>query len=528
MINNPPTIVRAALAAVLLTLVLHGAPAGARGAGEPVVSEVPAEPERPAPAYGGPALRGPVDPDEYIVGPGDRFSVTLWGQSVVSFTETVTPEGELVLPGIATIPVAGERLEAVKRGVRARLAERYKNVEVSVSLTELRRIQVNVLGEVASPGVYVGTALDPSSVLVEKAGGLLEGASLRNIEVGRRDGETDRLDLVRYANTSDVSANPPILDGDVIFVPHATSFVRISGGVARPDLYEFVAGETVESLIEVAGGLARGAFADTVEIHRFDDDLTTSSFLLDVSSPAGRTHRLRDGDQVVVRVDPHWRVVRSVGVEGEVVYPGDYGIDEGADRLSDVLERAGGPTAEASLKDARIMRLPEEEEIDPEFERLKAVAANDMSDTEYAYFKTKSRARSGAVVVDFESVLAGDESQDVLLAHGDVIVVPRAEVTVEVAGQVASPGKVPHVPGKRYEFYVEQAGGYTSTAKRNSTRVIKSGTGEHRKARLAGVLEPGDAVWVPETPEGDWWESLQEVVGFATSLLTIYLLLERK
>ncbi len=473
-----------------------------------------------------PSLSGPVDDSIYIVGPGDRFSITVWGQGTVSHSAVVTPEGELVLPGIATIPVAGEVLKDVKRDISDHLSGFYHDVEVSVSLTDLRSMLVNVLGQVRDPGTYVGTPLDLAGEFLQKAGGLTPDASTRNIAVTRRNGDEARVDLTRYENTGDVTANPPVLDGDVIFVPYAVAFVGVYGAVGSPGIFELTEGETVASLIELAGGFARGAITDSVEVRGFTGGVQASSVIVDLSAIAGAGRPLADGDQVYVREFTEWRRVTHVAVEGEVERPGPYGIEEGVDRLSDVVRRAGGPTPEAWLRGARLVRPRPEDDPDAEFERLSGMPVSEMTGLEYPYFKSRQRDRM-SVISDFERALAGDESEDALLRDGDLIVIPRHVDTIEVLGQVANPGKVGHLSGKRYGHYIEKAGGYASLAKKNRIRVVRGATGEWMYAGSAGVLEPGDLVWVPERDESDWWKLAREVAGFIMSVLTVYVVIDQ-
>jgi protein involved in polysaccharide export with SLBB domain len=526
MTKHPSTAFRLLALASLFVLGLSWGSARAQ-APAPLDHQEPIAPPRVESRATGPELGGPLDEDQYIVGPGDVLSITIWGQDVTTVTQPITPEGHLVLPGVSTIRAAGRTLRGVKEEVRSSLGPLYRNSEISVALTSLRRIRVNVLGAVASPGAYVATAMSPASELVRMAGGLLEGASERNIVITRRGGDRARLDLTRYRNSGDLSADPPILDGDVVFVPHATAFVSITGGVARPAQYELVAGETVPSLIEVAGGLARGAAADTVELSTYADDGTRRSLLLDLGLPSGSGYSLRDGDQIVVRFDPGWRAMTRVLIEGEVAFPGEYGITEGVDRLSDVIRRAGGVTPDASLGLARVVRTSIRRTDDLEYLRLKEVPVGDMTPSEYAYFKARARQLPGQVSVDLAAALAGDSSQDIVLADGDRVVIPRHETSVEVIGQVARPGRVNHVPGKRYGYYVRLAGGYSSDANRAATRVINAVTGERRRARRAGELEPGDIVWVPEREPVDWWELLKDVASFASTVATLYLIIDR-
>ena len=494
---------------------VQGAPSGGGGAGWAT----------PPPSRAT-ALQGPVDEDTYVVGPGDHFSITVWGEGVASHSAVVTPEGELVIPGVAVVPAAGKTLREVKSDVAGSLAGLYHDVEVSVSLVGLRSMLVNVLGCVASPGSYVGTPLDLAGELIRKAGGLRDGASSRNIRITRRNGDERRVDLTRYYATGDVGANPPILDGDVIFVPYAVEHVFIYGAVGAPGRYELAPGETVGSLIELAGGFARGAVVDSVEVRRFVDDVRTEAELVDPLGAAGSGTPLADGDQVYVREINEWHRVTSVEVEGEVEHPGPYGITEGVDRLSDVMRAAGGPTAEASLRDARLIRTRPWGGPDVELERLKQVPVTAMSDMEYDYLRTRSRDR-GAVVVDFARALAGDKEHDVLLLDGDRIVVPKRTRTVTVMGQVVNPGEVDYRPGKRYGYYVREAGGYASAARRSRVRVIRGATGQTLYAGRAGEVMPGDAVWVPERQDTDWWKMVREVAAFLTSVATVYIVVDQ-
>lgn len=526
MSNDSPTAFRLVAAASLVILALSSGPALAQAPSPEAPGQGPQDrlTEQRTTSL---ELRGAVDDEEYIVGPGDRFSITIWGQSITTASAAVTPEGDLVLPGVATVPVAGRTLADVKDDVRDRLGALYTNSEVSVALTALRRIQVNVLGAVRDPGPYVVTALSPASQLVRMAGGLIEGASERNIVISRRGGQRERLDMTRYHNTGDLGSDPPILDGDVIFVPHATAFVSVHGGVARPGEYELVEGETIASLIEVAGGFARGALADTVELTTFVDESTRRSLLLDTTLPGARGHALRDGDQVVVRFDSDWRALTRVEVDGEVAFPGEYGISEGVDRLSDVVRRAGGPTDGASLVLARLIRTSARRGRDLEYERLSDMDVGDMTSEEYAYLKSRTRQLPGTVSVDFERALGGDEAHDVLLMDGDRIEIPKLETTVEVIGQVARPGRVAHVPGERYGYYVRRAGGYSPDANRGAAKVIKGSTGERRRARTAGTLDAGDVVWIPEGEDVDWWGIVKDVAAFASTVATLYLIIDR-
>ena len=192
-----------------------------------------------------------------------------------------------------------------------------------------------------------------------------------------------------------------------------------------------------------------------------------------------------------------------------------------------MLERAGGPTARAYLPNARVVRLPEPGARDLEFSRLLELPVGSMSELEYAYYKMRLREQGRAVSIDFVRLVAGDEPNDALLMHGDVITVPERSHTVTISGQVKRPGKVAYEPGRRYGHYVSAAGGYAEGAKRSRVRVVKASTGQWLSARRAGDVGPGDEIWVPEHPEVDWWETVRDVLTFVTSLATVYLVVDQ-
>jgi protein involved in polysaccharide export with SLBB domain len=304
-------------------------------------------------------------------------------------------------------------------------------------------------------------------------------------------------------------------------------YVHVLGAVARPGRYEFVEGETAWSLIELAGGYARAAVPGSSELRRFVDDRTTEGTPLNMNDEDDRRVFVGPGDQLYVPYRTEWHVAQFVRVDGEVALPGHYGINEGADRVSDVVRRAGGPTTRASLRDALIIRLRPDDKSDPELERLSETPVDRMTEMEYAYLKTRYRQDKRSVDVDFEALLGGMEAEDPLLRHNDRIVFPKAQQTVLVSGQVMMPGHVPYEPDERYTHYVSLVGGYTDAANKSRVMVIRDGTGHQFRARRAREIFPGDEIWVPEEPDENWWDNARDVLAFISSLATVYLVIDQ-
>lgn len=475
------------------------------------------------------AIEGPVEREKYHLGPGDRLAVTLNVPTPRVIETIVTAEGTVIIPPSAGIHVAGMTIEQAQDAIIEGLRAYYKGITPHIDLMAVRRFEVYALGLVEKPGSYVVDGATRASAVIDKAGGVQKSGSQRAIRVERLDGSAVRVDLLKFLTLGDRAANPILQDGDRVVVPQSGESAAIRGSVSRPGEYEVLEGETVADLISVSGGALASADRSRVELRRFltPSGLQTQSTVIDLDGPSCATP-VEPGDQVLVPEVPDYHLRRTVEVRGEVLYPGIYVIDEGEETLSRLIARAGGFTPDAALHEATLTRTVRSDSLDPEFERLKEIAVADMSHDEYEYFKLKSRAKQGRFSVDFEAVfLRGDDSADVLLRRGDLIVVPIATRSIAVAGQVASPGSVSFEEGKSVSWYIEKAGGYGWRPHKGKTRVIRARTGEWVSAGQAKHLEPGDTIWVPEKPEGSLWDDFKEGLVLAGQALTIYLVIDR-
>jgi len=512
---------------------------------------------------------GPVDPNEYKVGPGDAFRISVLGQHPVTTRSIVSPEGSLAVPPAGAVPVWGLTLAEAREKILGVLSRYYHGVEVQVALEELRRFDIHVLGRVADPGTYVSNAMTRVSTAIARAGGFAEDASRRRIRVLGLDGSTRTADVVRFEMFGERYANPYVADGDLIQVPIRMGIARVHGEVALPGEYEIVENETLREIIEIAGGFMDDAVRDRVEVTRFldYDPSRTRRFTVDFSHDPPRSEEpdlvARAGDEIFVRRIPQWQLHRGVSVEGEVLYPGVYVIDEGEETLTELVERAGGFTEDADLYEATLTResfrseaedreferlrlvpvadMTEDADLyeatltresfrseaeDREFERLRLVPVADMTEDEYAYFKMRSRENKERVVVDFVALFRdGDLSKDILLRRADVIRVPQITRTITVSGQAVNPGRLPFREGASYKDYIRDAGGFARRASKGKVRVIKGVSGIWFDAGDTR-LEPGDTVWIPEKPQRDYWELFKDFMTVAAQLATVYLVVD--
>jgi len=492
----------------------------------------------------GQALERTINIDDYLLGPGDGLRISLWGDMPTSFNTVVTPEGTILLPTVGSMDVQGLTLSTVKRMVKEQLLKRYRNVEITTTLVRLRSRRIPVTGAVRNPGIFIASSVDRVSQVIARAGGFIEKSETSSIQASKRrvkvlhwDGSVGYADIQRYKVTGDLTSNPVVRDGDVIYVPAEEDNVNLCGvfGAVRAGGYfEYVPGDRLTDLIALAHGLTMHADSLSAEIVRFGPD-HVSTFIVPVDlslvlSPESQIHDipLLPDDRIYIRFKPHFHEKHQVTIVQEVRFPGTYAIEEDRTYLSEIIEMAGGVTSEASLVEAEMYRAAQEEVVDPEFERLKRMDVSDMSDSEYEYFKMKSRERRGKMSVNLVNLLEkGDRSYDVLLRDGDYIRIPKVSRVVEVTGHVNNSGLIPYQPGKDFHYYIQKAGGYTSKARTGKVRIIKGESGERLKPRRGRPLEAGDTVWVPEKPDRDYWGFFKETLAFVGNLATVYLVIQQ-
>jgi len=496
-------------------------------------------------------LEKKIDPKIYELGPGDVLSIFTWGNFQGQYRLAVSPEGRLLIPEIGPVDVAGLTLEKAGGRITSSILKRYRNVEAVVSLADLRTFKVFVGGAVISPGAYPATAASRVSELIDMAGGfigsddidkldntILAGgtkdeikSSKRNVLIYRQDEDTLKADILRFEITGGESNNPTLLDGDRIFVPIRESISNtygIFGAVRNPGYFEYSPDDSLSDLMALALGLTSSVDSGQVSVVRFlaDGKRTTE---IDLSLKSDNWNiPLKSDDRVYIKANSGYHEKYQVELKGEFLYPGFYAIREDSTRLSEIIEKAGGLTEAASLDEAEMTRVSAEEIVDPEYERLKKMQVADMTQSEYDYFKTKSRSKPGRVAVNFRALLVRkDSTSDIILRDGDVINVPRKSKVVSVIGEVANPGIMAYIPNADYRYYLKEAGGYSDRASKRNVTLIKGITSEWKKPKKGKPLEPGDTVWVPEKKRRDYWGFIKDTLVFVGNLATVYLVIQQ-
>ncbi len=469
------------------------------------------------------AAAGNIDAKNYVVGPGDGFALGIWGEKDFMYDLFVSVEGDLLIPEVGSIHASGLTIAELRELVQNRVGEVFTKVEVTFILKQVRIFRVTIAGEVTHPDFYLASALDRVSDLVVQAGGLLQQASKRRIEL-RRGTKVLAVDLAKFYSLGNNDSNPLLREGDEVFVPVLKDIVSVFGLVLKPGDYELIPGESLADILQFTGGLNENALLDSIEVARFDEHGYQIVKTVVTGWEATSRWLLQKDDRIMVRGEARWHRKRGVTLRGEVRYPGYYAINRGETTLSQLIAMAGGFSEEASLVESKVIRATDESVIDYEFERLKKMNPADMTEMEYSYYKQKSQEVRGTMSVDFVRLFHyQDHSQDILLENGDQIVIPRIRNYIQVSGQVIFPGNIPFRSGLMIDDYIRLAGGYSWNARKSRLRVIKASTGEWLKKSSVKNLQPGDTVWVPERPERDWWLLFREIMTVAAQGATLYL-----
>ncbi len=472
------------------------------------------------------ALEQPVDPNKYMLGPGDGVYLEVYAIHGLDQDLMVTPEGRLLIPQVGTVDVAGLTITAAQAKVKQALARDYKSPDVSLSLRHLRPMKVSVIGEVLSAGIQTTTALQRVSEVIDHSGGFKQSSSLRNIEIRTATGALrTRADLVRYYALGDLSANPTVESGDVIVVPTAKTYVLVSGSVASPQRVEYVKEDSLSTVIALCGGFLPASNKDSIEIARFPDNDPVHAQWLWVNYARGENPLLHEGDQIFIHAFSQYHVPRIMSIDGQVPFPGQYPIEPGTTRLKDIIDRAGGLLSNASLNEARLIRRTGLGDFsnDLEFQRLikmSELRKEGLTNEQYSYYS--SHFLMFAMVVDFKALMAGDQSQNLLLREQDSIYIPRALGYVTISGSVNKQGNVEYIEGGTWQDYIAKAGGFTDMADRGAIRVVNPQTGSYidPRSESSSVIAPGDMIIVPEQ-EPHFWKDVAAVTAVLAQIITI-------
>jgi polysaccharide biosynthesis/export protein len=473
-----------------------------------------------APSTFAPVTDMPV-PDDYVVGPGDKLSVQLFGSQNRSLNLVVSREGTVSFPELGPIRVAGQRFRAAKAVIEARVSQQMIGVRANVSMGDMRGIRVFVLGEVNQPGSYAVSGLATMTTALFAAGGIKPIGTLRDVQLKRQGAVARHFDLYDMLIRGDTGDDAKLQAGDVIFIPPVGPTVTVEGEVKRPAIYELRGETTSASLLQMAGGLTTEADPLRSSITRVDEQYRRIVLNVDFNGGAGRSQLLRNGDAVrVARLRP--QLDSGVVLDGFVHRPGPVAWRQGL-RISDVL---GSIDELKPNADARYVLIRRESGSDRKVQVLSADLVAALSQRGSAADKELA-PRDQVTVFD---LAPGRERiikpllDELRLQSG----LARPTEVVRVEGRVKVPGEYPLEPGMTVSDLLRAGGNLDAAAyggKAELARYEVTGDGARQtelievnlEAILRGdtqsdvALRPFDYLLIKETP--DWTD--QESVTLA-------------
>jgi protein involved in polysaccharide export with SLBB domain len=301
----------------------------------------------------------PVGPD-YVVGPGDSLSISLWGGVSRKLTQVVDRQGRLNVPEAGPVLVSGHSLGDVQQAVQKAISTQYRDTSADVSVSKLRTVRVYVVGEVEEPGAYDISSLSTALNALVAAGGVTPKGSLRCLKHmrGRQElEEIDAYDLLLKGVTPDARK---LENGDTLMVPPIGPQVTVTGMVRRPAEYEVNGERTVSEVLELAGGILPAAALRHVEVQRLEAHEKRTMLSLNLEPDKEDTSQLnsfkvQDGDEIHIFPIATYNQ-DTIYLQGHVLRPGRYSYREGM-KLTDVVESYKDLLPEPAGHYAEIIRL---------------------------------------------------------------------------------------------------------------------------------------------------------------------------
>jgi len=529
----------------------------------------------------GPVNHAPA-PADLILGAEDELQIRIWGQVNFSANLRINRTGDIYLPKVGTVHVAGLNIAAARDHLRQAINRIYRNFELAVDLGEIHSIQVYIAGMARQPGEYTVSALSTLVDAVFVGGGPSSSGSMRHIQL-KRDGKIltdfDLYELLVKGNkTGDMQLQP----GDVLYIPPAGPQVALFGSVREPGIYELRGEETLDNLLEAAGGRTAMAAGSHISIDRIADHAERSAFEI-TNNVEGLGVRLTDGD--IVRVDPITSNYRdTVTLRGSVANPGHFRWRPGM-HLSDLIpdrdslvargywwrrtqlglpapeftpapqftsapaeERIGAEPSQGMTKNAGTGTIASALKMGNEQPGKDATAAlnpeaalsspSGETDWDYAVIERLDQVTMATSLIPFnlgKLVLQHDSSQDLALEAGDIVTVFSQDDIhlpvdqkikyVRVDGEVVHAGVYSVLPGETLRSLVERAGGLTPKAylfgaefTRKSTQLLEQQRLEEYLDRQAHIMQR-EAVVNPGTADASGANGLQGALWSANQNL---------
>ena len=428
-------------------------------------------------------------PSDYVLGPGDKLFIDIYGQSENYYQAEVSPDGDLILENFGPINVSGMTVEKANIRLVNKLKKVYtglssKKTFVNISVGIPRAVRVNIVGEVNLPGTYNFSAFNTVYNAIYVAGGITENATLRNVKLFRNNKLVNTIDIYNFLNKGDQSSNVRLENNDLIVVGPYTNRVSIFGGVKTPGKFEIKNGETLADLINYAGGFSEDSYSKSLRITRVFDDQYK---IVDVNSDQFEFFQLKSGDKIEIDKVIEKYENRLI-LKGSVYRPGIFALTDGM-TVKDLIEKGEGLKPDTYMERSFITRTNE-----------------DFSTTNISFdLKKQLNSLEDPIILNKDDVLN-------ILSINDL----KDDNYIEISGEISKPGIYPYSNNLTLNDLILLAGGVRKNATLASIEVSRANkSDENQTAQIFNLslsdlksesnfdLEPFDNVIIRKNPEID-------------------------
>jgi protein involved in polysaccharide export with SLBB domain len=429
-----------------------------------------------------------IDENEYLIGAGDVFFITVVESPSLKYTAAVDQNGKAYIQNVGLINVGKMSYAEAKKAISQYISSRLKNPsEIYVALVQTKNATVSFTGQISAPGSYELPGATRLLDALKTANGnelpLASDADLRRVQCLGSGDSAVFYDLLAYLYNGDAKQNPYVYPGDRIRISPTTDKVFISGAVRSPPpgYYPLKKGETIGEFLTMFT-LDNTADLDAIIVYQPTENTKR------IISSSKADYVLNDLDAITVPVKRNYSGIYTASIAGEIASPGHYPIVENSTTARQLIDMAGGVKASAFLDQAVVIRplrtLPDR--FNNGATQMGAVRPERGSAVAVA-----SASRDYAVIR-----LILYNADNVLLEPQDQIIIPKKDNFVYISGSVRSPGAYLFIPGKDSRYYVTQAGGFSNNADRTNVQVFLK-YGDAVQGIEPRCVEPGSVIIVP-------------------------------
>ena len=411
------------------------------------------------------------------------------------------------------------------------------------SVLERFENRVEVKGAVYREGLYqLNGDVNTVKQLIKKAEGIRGDAFLNRAVVNRENEdlthEVIQIDLNGLLKGT--IADIPLQKNDILYIPSIHDLkeeatITIHGEVGDPGTYLYSDNMTIEDLVLQSGGLLEAASTTKIDVSRRiknpksseDNNVVGQTFTFDLKDgllmgEGSEAFHLQPFDEVYIRKSPAYRKQKNVLVIGEALFTGNYALSKKNERLTDLVSKAGGVTSDAYVKGARLIRRMTEEETRRKEDAMRMARFKTGADSISMKLVDTEINNTYTVGISLDKALANPGSDyDMVLREGDILFIPEYVSTVKINGAVMYPNTVLFREGEDLRYYINQAGGYGSGAKKRKAYVVyMNGTVSRLRSGNKKAIEPGCEIIVPSKDPSKKM-SPAEIIGMGTSAASL-------